>query len=38
MELTYAHALCSGVHALVTNIYKIIELIKKMGKDNKNEI
>lgn len=38
MELTYAHALCSGVHALVTNIYKIIELIYIMGKENKNEI
>lgn len=25
--LTYAHALSSGVYALVANIYKIIELI-----------
>lgn len=43
IELTYVHALSSGVYALVTNICKIIDRINMlrfdiMGKENKNEI
>lgn len=42
IEQTYVHALCSGVYALVTNIYKTIEFnmlrFDIMGKENKNEI